>query len=54
MFWRGREEKREKKSRVLQGVAFVGFASHFLLLSDQTTYKKSFEEVQGTSDDRLT
>ena len=45
----------ENKSRVLQGgVALVGFASHFSLLSVQTTYKKRFEEVPGTGDDRLT
>ena len=55
MFRRGIEEKMEKKSRVLQGgVASVGFASHFSLLSVQTTYKKRFEEVPGTGDDRLT
>ena len=37
----------EKISGLQGGVAWVGFASHFLLLRDQATYKKRFEEVQG-------
>ena len=45
----GEEErrKREKELGFPRDQVLVGFASHSLLLRDQATYKKRFEEVQG-------
>ena len=37
-------EKRETKARVARDQVLVGFAPHFLLLIDQTTWKRRFEE----------
>ena len=44
-FLRKKRGEKGRKSRVCK--EGVGFASHFLLLRDQTPYKKRFEEVQG-------
>ena len=46
VFGRIREEKREKKARVARDQVLVGFAPHFLLLRDQTTWKRRFEEAK--------
>ena len=46
----GEEErkKREKKLRFARDQVLVRwFALHFLLLRDQATYKRRFEEIQG-------
>ena len=44
----GEEErrKREKEIRFVRDQVLDGFASHFLLLRDQATYKKRFEEAK--------
>ena len=39
--------KKGEKLGLARDQVFVGLASHFLLLRDQATYKKRFEEVQG-------
>ena len=39
-FLEKREEKREKKARVCKRSSFGVILSHFLLLKDQTTYKR--------------
>ena len=46
VFGERREEKREKKARVARDQVLVGFAPHFLLLRDQTTWKRRFEEAK--------
>ena len=43
-FWR-REEKRENRARAKEGSSFGWDFSHFLLLRDQATYKRRFEEI---------
>ena len=45
----GEEErrKREKELGFARDQVLVGFAPHFLLLRDQATYKRRFEEIQG-------
>ena len=46
VFRERREEKREKKARVASDQVLVGFATHLLLLRDQTTWKRRFEEAK--------
>ena len=44
------EEKRRKMEKELGFARYqvlVGFVPHFLLLRDQATYKRRFEEIQG-------
>ena len=44
-------EKERRKGRESYGLGedqvLGGISSHFLLLRDQTTYKRRFEEIQG-------
>ena len=49
----GEEErrKREKELGFARDQVLVGFAPHFLLLRDQATYKRRFEEIQGAGED---
>ena len=46
VFGERREEKREKKSRVARDQVLDDFAPQFLLLRDQTTWKRRFEEAK--------
>ena len=44
---RKRGKKGGKSKGKERGQVFGGNLSHFLLLRDQTTYKRRFEEIQG-------
>ena len=41
------ERKRGQKGGEARDQVFGGNLSHFLLLRDQATYKRRFEEIQG-------
>ena len=47
-FWeRKRGEKEEKRLGLGKDQVLCGISSHLLLLKDQATYKRRFEEIQG-------
>ena len=46
-FGREREEKRGRELGLGRRSRFGVILSHFLLLRDQATYKRRFEEIQG-------
>ena len=47
VFERRGGEKGGENLGLQRGVVLDGFASHFLLLRDQATYKKKFDEAKG-------